>query len=55
MNAYELISPKTGQPCGVWVCGECNHVLAEDLVEKCCRPCSCGQPSLRITGHEREI
>ena len=45
MNGYELISPKTGKPCGVFVCGVCNLVTIEDLVEKCCKPCECGKPS----------
>ena len=45
MNGYELISPKTGKPCGVFVCGVCNLVTHEDLVEKCCKPCECGKPS----------
>ena len=45
MNAYELISPKTGKPCGVVVCGVCNLVTHENLAEKCCKPCECGKPS----------
>ena len=45
MNGYELISPKTGKPCGVFVCGVCNLVTHADLVEKCCKPCDCGKPS----------
>ena len=45
MNAYELISPKTGKPCGVFACGICNFVVAEDLAENCCKPCDCGKPS----------
>ena len=45
MNSYELISPKSGRPCGVFVCGVCNLVTPEDLVEKCCQPCECGKPS----------
>lgn len=45
MNGYELISPKTGKPCGVFVCGVCNLVTHADLVEKCCKPCECGKPS----------
>ena len=45
MNGYELISPKTNKPCGVFVCGVCNLVTHRDLVEKCCKPCECGKPS----------
>lgn len=45
MNAYELISPKTNKPCGVWVCGECNLVTSKGMVDKCCKPCDCGKPS----------
>ena len=45
MNSYELISPKTGKPCGVYVCGVCNLVTHADLVERCCKPCDCGKPS----------
>jgi hypothetical protein len=45
MNKYELISPKTNQPCGVFVCGECNIVRPKDLVDQCCLPCDCGKPS----------
>lgn len=45
MNSYELISPKTKKPCGVWVCGECNLVTSKEFVEKCCKPCECGKPS----------
>ncbi len=45
MNGYELISPKTGKPCGVFVCGVCNLVTHADLVDKCCKPCDCGKPS----------
>jgi len=45
MNGYELISPKTGKPCGVFACGVCNLVTHADLVEKCCKPCECGKPS----------
>ncbi len=45
MNGYELISPKTGKPCGVFACGVCNLVTHADLVEKCCKPCDCGKPS----------
>ena len=45
MNSYELISPKTNKPCGVWVCGNCNLVTAKDLVDRCCEPCKCGKPS----------
>lgn len=45
MNAYELISPKTNKPCGVWVCGECNLVTSENIVDRCCKPCECGKPS----------
>ncbi len=45
MNGYELINPKTGNPCGVFVCGVCNLVTHADLVEKCCKPCDCGKPS----------
>ena len=45
MNGYELISPKTGKPCGVFICGVCNRVTHADIVEKCCKPCECGKPS----------
>lgn len=45
MNGYELISPKTNKPCGVFACGVCNLVTHADLVEKCCKPCECGKPS----------
>ena len=45
MNAYELISPKTGKPCGVFACGVCNLVTHADTVERCCKPCECGKPS----------
>lgn len=45
MNGYELISPKTNNPCGVFVCGVCNLVTHADLVEKCCKSCDCGKPS----------
>jgi len=45
MDGYELISPKTGKPCGVFACGVCNLVTHADLVEKCCKPCDCGKPS----------
>lgn len=45
MNAYELISPKTNNPCGVWVCGVCNLVTPQAIVERCCKPCDCGKPS----------
>lgn len=45
MDPYELISPKTGKPCGVFVCGKCNLVTPKDLVDRCCRPCECGKPS----------
>lgn len=45
MNSYELISPKTGKPCGVFVCGECNLVTSKDIVERCCQPCKCGKPA----------
>ena len=43
MNSYELISPKTGKPCGVWVCGQCNLVTDKNLVDRCCEPCKCGK------------
>ncbi len=47
MNEYELISPKSGKPCGVFVCGECNIVRpTKDLADKCCKPCACGKPSM---------
>lgn len=45
MNPYELLSPKTGKPCGVFACGVCNLVTSEDLAIRCCAPCSCGKPS----------
>lgn len=45
MDAYELISPKTGKPCGVWVCGRCNKVMEKGLAERCCLPCACGKES----------
>jgi hypothetical protein len=45
MSAYELISPITNKPCGVWVCGECNLVTSKDVVDRCCKPCDCGKPS----------
>lgn len=45
MNSYELISPKTNKPCGVFACGTCNRISAKDLVDHCCAPCKCGQPS----------
>lgn len=45
MNAYELISPNTGKPCGVFVCGVCNMVRDKHIVERCCKPCECGKPS----------
>lgn len=45
MNGYELISPKTGKPCGAFVCGVCNLITHADLIEKCCKPCDCGKPS----------
>lgn len=45
MDGYELISPKTGKPCGVFVCGVCNRVTSKALVEECCKPCECGCPS----------
>ena len=45
MNGYELISPKTGKPCGAFVCGACNLITHADLVERCCKPCDCGKPS----------
>ena len=45
MNAYELISPKTNKPCGVFVCGVCNLVTPRDIVDRCCKPCECGKPS----------
>jgi hypothetical protein len=45
VDAYELISPKTGKPCGVFVCGKCNLVCHKDFVEKCCKPCECGKLS----------
>ena len=45
MNPYELLSP-AGKPCGVFCCGKCNAVLAEDLAEKCCKPCECGKETM---------
>lgn len=46
MNAYELLSPKTNRPCGVWVCGVCNLVRPDEgMAERCCKPCECGKPS----------
>ncbi len=45
MKPYELIHPQTGNPCGVYVCSKCNCVVAEELAEKCCKPCDCGKPS----------
>ncbi len=45
MNSYELISPKTNKPCGVFVCGVCNLVTPKDIVDRCCKPCECGKPS----------
>ena len=45
MNSYELISPISGKPCGVFVCGKCNLVTPKDLVDKCCKPCECGKPA----------
>jgi len=45
MNGYELISPKTSKPCGVFVCGSCNMVTQKDLVDRCCKPCECGKPT----------
>ncbi len=45
MDAYELISPLTGKPCGVFACGKCNLVTPKSLVDKCCVPCKCGKPS----------
>lgn len=48
MNAYELISPKTNKPCGVFLCGVCSapfKTVHLDFAEKCCKPCECGKPS----------
>lgn len=45
MNSYELISPKTDKPCGVFACGVCNRIVAKKLIDTCCAPCKCGQPS----------
>ncbi len=45
MDAYELISPKSGKPCGIFVCGKCNLVSTQSLVDRCCQPCDCGKPS----------
>lgn len=45
MDAYELVSPVTLKPCGVFVCGRCNLVTPRDLVDRCCRSCTCGAKS----------
>lgn len=45
MNAYELISPLTGNPCGVYVCGVCNKVVPKVAANNCCKPCACGKPA----------
>lgn len=50
MDAYELISPKSGKPCGVFACGVCNMVTSKDLVERCCRPCECGKEAMTRFG-----
>lgn len=49
VNAIELHAPK-GQPCGVFICGECKYTSrTQEEAERCCRPnvCDCGEACAR--------